>query len=188
MRLVITNTKLSAHNLQNTDRGEQVSVLKRLLAIAVTPYAKIRVLIALISARFDYNLSMSAFMSVDLWKSAELEITQLLAILEENPQYEIREEVEEVDDDDKDLVPVSGSVAAIRGSIVSFVDRLDDEFTKSLQNIDPHTTEYVDRLKDETGLYAVIVRAQAYFEVHKMEDSTCRVVMRRLEHVYYKVR
>ncbi|RUS32482.1 eukaryotic translation initiation factor 3 subunit 8 N-terminus-domain-containing protein [Jimgerdemannia flammicorona] len=171
---------------QNTDRTEQVTVLKRLLVIAATPYSRVRVLIALISSQFDYNLSMTAFMSVELWKSAEREITQLLIILEENPQYEIREDVEEIDDDDKDLVPPAGSVLSIRGSIVSFVDRLDDEFTKSLQNIDPHTTEYVDRLKDETGLYAVIVRAQAYFEMHGMEESTCRVVMRRLEHVYYK--
>ncbi|RUP45467.1 eukaryotic translation initiation factor 3 subunit 8 N-terminus-domain-containing protein, partial [Jimgerdemannia flammicorona] len=177
---------LDARGKKNTDRTEQVTVLKRLLVIAATPYSRVRVLIALISSQFDYNLSMTAFMSVELWKSAEREITQLLIILEENPQYEIRENVEEIDDDDKDLVPPAGSVLSIRGSIVSFVDRLDDEFTKSLQNIDPHTTEYVDRLKDETGLYAVIVRAQAYFEMHGMEESTCRVVMRRLEHVYYK--
>jgi len=75
----------------------------------------------------------------------------------------------------------------VRGSIVSFVDRLDDEFTRSLQNIDPHTTEYIDRLRDETGLYALIVRSQLYFEKINHTESLFQICMRRVEHLYYMV-
>ncbi|CAG8453987.1 9758_t:CDS:10 [Paraglomus brasilianum] len=57
---------------------------------------------------------------------------------------------------------------------------------QSIRNIDPHTTDYVDRLKDETELYSTIVRGQIYFEQHGLDDGTSRVVMRRLEHLYYK--
>ena len=79
-------------------------------------------------------------------------------------------------------------VVHIRGSVISFVDRLDDEFTRSLQNIDPHGTEYIERLRDEKALYKSICLAQAYFERASRDDARARVIMRRLEHIYYKVR
>lgn len=75
----------------------------------------------------------------------------------------------------------------IRGSIVTYVERLDEEFTRALQNIDPHTTDYVDRLKDENALYAVIVRTQAYLQEKDLSEDLCRVMIRRLEHIYFKV-
>ena len=107
--------------------------------------------------------------------------------METNTNFTIHDYASE-EDDDKEPVVEKGQTFGIRGSIVSFIDRLDDEFTKSLQNIDPHTTDYVDRLKDETELYATIVRGQLYFEKNDLNESTSRVVMRRLEHLYYKVR
>lgn len=33
----------------------------------------------------------------------------------------------------------------IRGDVVSYVERLDEEFIKSLRHIDPHTPDYVFR-------------------------------------------
>lgn len=108
-------------------------------------------------------------------------------ILETNPRYIIHEIADEELLDKEPVIEVDQTPFAIRGSIVSFLDRLDDEFNKSLQNIDPHTTDYVDRLKDETELYAAIIRGQIYFERNQLNDSTSRVVMRRLEHLYYKV-
>jgi hypothetical protein len=33
----------------------------------------------------------------------------------------------------------------VGGSVLAFVERLDEEYIKSLQAIDPHSTEYVDR-------------------------------------------
>jgi hypothetical protein len=96
------------------------------------------------------------------------------------PDYD--ELAERTPDDEKD------GIVRVRGSIISFVDRLDDEFTKSLQNIDPHGTEYVERLKDEKFLYTTITRAQTYYEKSKTQgDSLTRVIMRRLEHIYSKV-
>ncbi|CAG8776090.1 9813_t:CDS:10 [Gigaspora margarita] len=176
---------MEARGKKNTDRLEQIKVLQKLLEVAATPYQKIRVLIALIPAQFDYNPSMSNYMNVDMWKSTQKEINQLLTILETNSQFMIHEIMEE-DIDDQEPAIEPGQVFGIRGSIVSFIDRLDDEFTKSLQNIDPHTTDYVDRLKDETDLYDTIVRGQIYFEKNELNESTSRVVMRRLEHLYYK--
>lgn len=140
----------------------------------------------MISSRFDANLSMSGYMQVELWRSVEKEINQLLEIFERDNQFYVHENADDIDDDDKDLIPEEGQTIAIRGSLISFVERLDDEFTKSLQNIDPHTTDYIDRMRDEVTLYAVLVRSQVYFEKHNLNSSVGRVIMRRLEHVYFK--
>lgn len=127
-------------------------------------------------------------MPVDLWISAQREVDQLVSIVAADSSYSIQEITEDYDE----LIERTPSgekdgVVRIRGSIISFVDRLDDEFTKSLQNIDPHGTEYVERLKDEKVLYCTICRAQAFYEQSKQDDPLGRVVMRRLERIYSKV-
>ncbi|KAJ7072402.1 eukaryotic translation initiation factor 3 subunit 8 [Mycena amicta] len=178
-----------ARGKKNTDRTEQIRTLEKLLEVAVTSYQRIRVLLALVSSRFDYNSSVASHMSIDLWLSAQREVDQLIAIVTSSPVYSVQEITEDYDEL-KERFPGDpeepGGIVRIRGSIISFVDRLDDEFTKSLQNIDPHGTEYIDRLKDEQVLYCTISRAQAYYEQTKQDDPLSRVVMRRLEHIYSK--
>ncbi|KAF9186800.1 Translation initiation factor 3 subunit c [Haplosporangium sp. Z 767] len=177
---------IDARGKKNTNREEQVRILEKLLTIANTPYQKIRVLLNLISAQFDFATGLSGYMNIPLWKNADKYLNNLLTILETNPGYVVKENVPEEDDSDKDRVPENGETVYIQGSIVAFVDRLDDEFTKSLQNIDPHTTDYIDRLKDEVSLYTVIVRSNAYFQRLQLTDAICRTSMRRLEHLYFK--
>ena len=54
---------------KNTDRAEQIRVMERLFEVATTPYQKIRVLLTLISTRFDLTTgSSTTFMSQDQWK------------------------------------------------------------------------------------------------------------------------
>ncbi|CAO1618200.1 unnamed protein product [Parajaminaea phylloscopi] len=197
---------MEARGKKSTDRTEQVTVLSKLLGVAESTYQKLRVLLALIAARFDYNASANSFMPVEMWNSARTEVDQLIRTLAADPSYIVREDTEDYDDS-IDRIPNEngeGPVIAVRGSIISFVDRLDDEFTKHLQNLDPHSTEYLERLRDERLLYATIVRAQAYFEkashdvtkadkvvqsattAASQQDALARVIMRRLEHVYSK--
>lgn len=127
-------------------------------------------------------------MPIELWLSAQREVDQLISVVAAEPAYSIQEITEDYDEQaERSPEEEKDGIVRIRGSIISFVDRLDDEFTKSLQNIDPHGTEYVDRLKDEKGLYGTICRAQALYEQNKQEEPLGRVVMRRLEHIYSKV-
>jgi translation initiation factor 3 subunit C len=175
-------------NSQNTDRLEQIHILEKLLEVAITPYQRIRILLALISSRFDYTPAAATHMPVELWLAAQREVDKLVAIVAAEPAYSVQEVTEEYDEFvERSPDTEKQGVVRIRGSIISFVDRLDDEFTKSLQNIDPHGTEYVDRLKDEKGLYCTICRAQAFYEGASQEDPLSRVIMRRLEHIYSKV-
>ncbi|KAI9044284.1 translation initiation factor eIF3 core subunit c [Aspergillus affinis] len=179
---------------KNTDRLEQIRTMEKLLEVSQSPYQRIRVYLTLISTRFDLTSSSSAnYMSIDQWKFAEQEFTTLLSVLESNPDYVVAEGAEEWEDDEKQPQPTDGEKVYIPGSMVSYVERLDDELTRSLQHIDPHTSEYIERLSDEKQLYTAIVRAQTYVESltksdksDPRQDSLNRVVMRRLEHIYFK--
>ncbi|KAH7339966.1 eukaryotic translation initiation factor 3 subunit 8 N-terminus-domain-containing protein [Rhizoctonia solani] len=173
-----------ARGKKNTDRNEQIHLLEKILPTAVTPYGRIRVLLTLISARFDYNPTAS-FMPIELWKKALREINNLIELLITEPLYIVTETTEDYDES-IERVPTDGKPLIVRGSIVASVERIEDEFNKSLLNIDPHGTEYVERLKDEPGLYALTVLAQRYFEVRGIEDSMHRVIIKRMEHVYCK--
>lgn len=174
--------------MQNTDRADQLRILEKLLEVAETPYQRIRVLLGLVSSRFDYNSSVTSYMPLELWSSAQKEIDQLITIVTQDLSYSIQEVTEDYDESvDRSPSDAEGGIVRIRGSMISFIDRLDDEFTKSLQNLDPHGTEYVDRLKDEKGLYVTICRAQALYELKSEPDALARVFMRRLEHIYFKV-
>lgn len=186
---------LESRGKKNTDRNVQIKIMEKLLAVAVTPYQKIRVLLTIISTRFDLTTGVQTFMSQEQWKAAEVEFGKLLEVLEENRDIVVVENAEEHEDDEKPPVPVAGQKLKVPGSIVSYVERLDDELTRSLQHIDPHTAEYIERLSDEGTLYNDIVRTQLYVEslhadksLEIPQDVANRVIMRRLEHVYFKVR
>ena len=55
-----------ARGKRSTDRSEQIKILEKLRDVAVTPYQKIRVLLALISSRFDYN-PIALYMPIEQW-------------------------------------------------------------------------------------------------------------------------
>ncbi|KAJ5480859.1 Eukaryotic translation initiation factor 3 subunit C [Penicillium diatomitis] len=178
---------------KNTDRLDQIKTMEKLLAVSTTPYQRIRVYLTLISTRFDLTSSSANYMSPEQWKSADKEFGSLLSVLEENRNLIVSEGAEEWEDDEKQPQISEGETFFIPGSIVSYIERLDDELTRSLQQIDPHTAEYIERLSDEQQLYNNIVRAQLYLEnqnaddkTETRQDSVNRTIIRRLEHVYFK--
>lgn len=125
---------------------------------------------------------------------ADLEFSKLLTTLEENRDMVVLEGAEEWEDDEKPPQPTADEKLRIPGSIVSIAERLDDELTRSLQHIDPHTAEYIERLSDEQALYTNIIRGLLYIEDLKKDtklelaqENANRLVMRRLEHIYFKV-
>ena len=178
---------------KNTDRLEQIRIMEKLLDKAQTDYQRVRVLLTMISTRFDLTSGTGSQMTQEQWKLAQQEIGQLLSVLEENPDIVVIEGAEEHEDDDKQPTITPGEVFKVPGSVVSFVERLDDELTRVLQHVDPHTAEYVERLQDEGALYMNIVRGMLYAErlkadsrLEASQENINRVVMRRLEHVYFK--
>ncbi|ORX71172.1 hypothetical protein DL89DRAFT_221993 [Linderina pennispora] len=175
---------IEARGRKNTDKEESIRILETLYKVSANAVQQVKVLMAMVSARFDAAPVVSGYMSIPAWAKAQEHLNQLLEVLEANPQIRVFETAE-LQDEESDM-GYKGEPIELRGSIIAFVDRLDDEFTKSLQNIDPHTTDYVDRMRDDVPLYTTIVRAQLYFERASVMDSQCRIVLRRLEHLYYR--
>ena len=189
-------TIIESRGKKNTDRLEQIKVMETLNKVdPITPYQKIRVLQTLISARFDLGAGGAAQMPLDQWKAAERDLASLLEILEKEKDHVVVEGAEEWDDDDKlPTIPEGEKYLKVPGSVVSLIERLDDELTRSLQAIDPHTSEYIDRLTDEGALYNTIFRGLLYYEhlrkdasLEVPQESLNRIIQRRLDHVYYKV-
>ncbi|KAK3340043.1 eukaryotic translation initiation factor 3 subunit C [Neurospora tetraspora] len=186
---------IESRGKKNTDRLEQIKVMETLnKVVPITPYQKIRVLQTLISARFDLGAGGAAQMPLDQWKAAERDLASLLEILEKEKDHVVVEGAEEWDDDDHlPTIPEGEKYLKVPGSVVSLIERLDDELTRSLQAIDPHTSEYIDRLTDEGSLYNIIFRGLLYYEhlrkdasLEVPQESLNRIIQRRLDHVYYK--
>lgn len=76
----------------------------------------------------------------------------------------------------------------VHGCVLTLVERMDDEFTKILQNTDAHATEYVDKLIHEPVLCKIIDRLCKYMECKQAtSDDICRAYLRKIMHIYYKV-
>lgn len=180
----------------------QIDTLSELMLAVKTSFQTICVLNALVATRFDYVPPVSGCMATEMWKqyvfkmiiificSALAEIKQLYDYLDQYPNITISGTVsmdDEETDASKDKRVADGEEVVIRGNVAAFVDRLDDEFFKSLQAMDSNTTEYTERLRDETSLYSMIVRAQKYAEAKQADqDILDMMLMRRVEHLYYK--
>ncbi|CAK9441031.1 uncharacterized protein LODBEIA_P49000 [Lodderomyces beijingensis] len=174
---------------KNIDKAEQVSRLENLITEKASEFELISLYQMLLSVRFDAS-SNQAFMPVQDWQLNNRDLNALLDILTSSKSYQLSEEGETTDDIDIEPVANAEGVKVLFGSIASLIDRLDDEFTRSLQTTDPHSIDYVERLKDEAKVYNLIVRGQAYVESivadKKASDQLARIVLRRLEHIYYK--
>ena len=126
---------------------------------------------------------------------ADNEFGTLLEILEENREIVLLDDAEPWEDDEKPPQINPGDIFKVPGSVVGIVERLDDDLTRSLQQTDPHAVEYTLKLVDEQALYDKILRTMLYIEslmgndkVQLPQENLNRVVIRRIEHLYFKVR
>lgn len=175
---------------KNIDKFEQVSILEKLLHDAVeagNTFEIISVYQMLLSVRFD-AASYQSYMPIDLWKLSEKDLAGFLSVLEKHSsEYWVSELGAATDDLDIEPLANEKGIKVILGSISATIERLDDEFSRYLQYTDPHSIEYIERLKDEPALYKLIVRAQVYVEsTTGTSEHLARIILRRLDHVYYK--
>lgn len=162
----------------------QIEFLHELKAISEShnlgPAIAIKVRFNIISAIFDYNPKVSEPMKLEYWKKL-IEVTQdLLKILLSNDHIKLSESVIE-ENEEFETPPFR-----VRGCVLTAVERLDDEFTKFLKECDPHSNEYVERLKDEVTVTKIIEQAVQYIEVQGDDTEICRIYLRKIDHLYYK--
>ncbi|XP_032358325.1 eukaryotic translation initiation factor 3 subunit C [Etheostoma spectabile] len=180
------NEILQARGKKGTDRAAQIELLHSLATIAAENNLGQGILVKIkfniIASLYDYNPNLAAFMKPDMWKKCLDCIDELLDILFEHNNIFIGENIAE----DSESLAISDQPFRVRGCILTLVERMDEEFTKIMQNTDPHSQEYVDNLKDEGHVCGIIDRLLDYMETKGSTEEICRIYLRRIMHTYYK--
>uniref|UniRef100_A0A3P8SRY4 Eukaryotic translation initiation factor 3 subunit C n=1 Tax=Amphiprion percula TaxID=161767 RepID=A0A3P8SRY4_AMPPE len=181
------NEILQARGKKGTDRAAQIELLHALAAIAAENNLGQGILVKIkfniIASLYDYNPNLAAFMKPDMWKKCLDCIDELLDILFDNNNHIfIGENIAE----DSENLAISDQPFRVRGCVLTLVERMDEEFTKIMQNTDPHSQEYVDNLKDEGRVCGIVDRLLAYMENKGSTEEICRIYLRRIMHTYYK--
>ncbi|EQC40683.1 hypothetical protein SDRG_01760 [Saprolegnia diclina VS20] len=199
---------------RGTDIGEQLSALRKLVQYSrrLGPARELTATMYMVGATmFDTSSKIDKVLSTRLWKQAHSDMQTILDLLEKNAGFTLapltsedqadiirvtasrnnadaNADDEEDDDSVADHLPVAGSKGVIKvsGDLAAFIERLTDEYTKSLQQMDPHTAEYIARLYDEALLSELARRVQAYYVRITDFVRAAAVALIRAELMYYK--
>ncbi|XP_065365981.1 eukaryotic translation initiation factor 3 subunit C [Calliphora vicina] len=175
---------MSARGKKRTDRRMQIDMLFELRDIAEQHSLGVAVAVKIhfniISAIYDYNQKISEPMKLEHWVKLLDVMQSMMKLLLANEDITMSESVSE--ENEEFITPTY----LIRGCPLAAVERLDDEFTKLLKECDPHSNDYVLRLKDEVNVTRIIESVLQYFEKIGNNNERCRIYLRKIEHLYYK--
>lgn len=182
-----TNLKIvmDSRGKKNANPNELIATIEQLLTTTDKTYEIIMAYLTLIPIRLE---NQSNYLPIDQWQLTFNDLNKFMTLLENNiNEYQVIETATRNEFIETEPQANENGVKEVLGSIFSFMERLDDEWNKSLLNIDPHSSDYLERLKDEFKLYSLILRVQLYLEQTKAsEQSLSRVFVKRLDFIYYK--
>lgn len=189
----IVKSIIETRGKKGVDLNEHLKTLNELLNLSDSTYEKIVLLNLIISLRFEL-FSKDKYMPGAEWNIALDDVAKLLDVLNADTSYVVTEVAPSNDDITTPPPADKDGKHLIVGSVTSFVERLADELTSHLLYIDPNSSEYITLLKDDSKLYSLIVRTQIYLTQNIKAsnygeaegDQLCRIIIKRLESIYYK--
>ncbi|CAM9880819.1 unnamed protein product, partial [Scytosiphon promiscuus] len=173
---------LASRGRKATDPKDVLRQLSVLAYVArrLGPIREIPIIMYLVSSMFDTLRNIDELMETSMWKSCREYINRVTDLLEARPELTLGQMGNEVVADllqagtgvEVDESEVADVVAEVEktgvlkvvGSLSLYMIRLGDEYTKSLQSINPHTQEYIRRLKDESVVVELAAKVQGYYE------------------------
>ncbi|EGB09021.1 hypothetical protein AURANDRAFT_25214, partial [Aureococcus anophagefferens] len=181
---------VASRGRKGTDARELLAALEALAGKAKRSFGYARelgALMHLIAAQFDANRTIDDYMDVATWRSCHGQLGRVVAVLSAHPGKGEDEEEEEDEKPEAAAAPNDDPDAVkVVGNLLTFLARLEDEYVKSLQRINPHTHEYVSRLRDEAPLTDLAAGVQAYYVRVGDDKAAATVALLRVEHMYYK--
>jgi translation initiation factor 3 subunit C len=186
--------------IENKENLRQMEVLSR-VSRRFGPNKEIPTLMYLISMRLDCVRGIDDYLDHSQWNSCCRNISRVLYLLQIHPYINLSTLGS---DDPTDLAfnmlkpdqlmstmattaeDQARKMLRVVGSIESIVGRLADEYYKAVQQINPHTTEYVERLADEAYLVELLNRGFAYYQRLNDNRSSATIALMLVEHLYYK--
>ncbi|CAF4011012.1 unnamed protein product [Rotaria sordida] len=142
----------------------------------------IKILLIDITISFDYHQKENQYSKFETWKRILDSIEELVTLISENDHVDINEYIKE-----------ESILYNIHDDMITMILKMNEEFTKILRNIDYHSQNYIEQLKDEFRICSIINQVKNYFELKFHENNKiiqsehlCTIYLCFIEHIYYK--
>jgi translation initiation factor 3 subunit C len=176
---------IMARGRKGTDKNEQAKTMEFMVEVSKTESQRGQMMMNLISSYFDMSSSLSTHLPIPIWNRCCKKILDLLAHLAKYPYISVEETYEQNYSKEQEG-PTEGEPVTINGNLLGFLERLDDEWFKSLQVIDPHTVDYMNRLRDEPVILAIAQKVSEHYAKTDSNSVVSRIALRQVEHFYSK--
>jgi len=198
------NELVASRGRKGTDAKTVLYQLEVLSKVAryFGPKKEIPILMHLISSMFDANRSLDDYMDLRTWRTCRACMMRIISILDSNKNLILsvitadditdlvvggkQSDLMRKDIEDEKKKAINPNELRLAGSLENYLIRLEDEYTKSLQQINPHTQDYVIRLSDEALLLELAEKIQKYYQRVGDMKAAAHVALLRVEHLYYK--
>jgi len=170
------------------DKMEPIEAIKRIYQHTSKALIdkRLQMLFHLFAAWCDNSTTHATHIPAASWRSAYDTVLSILSLLGERSDIVLKEAEDDLGETPKYERMQGVQVIPVDGNIMGFVERLDDELTRSLQFTDPHTQAYVERLADEPYIMDALERVHYFYKSRDLHKHAARMAARLLDRLYYR--